>query len=213
MEHIILLGASGHSKVIIDILHSISRKEKKEYSIALLDDDETLYHTDIMGHRVIGKIDDCVRHPDSKFIIAIGNNRIRRKIAQEYPLDYMAAVHPSAVIGENVQIGTGTVIMPGTIVNSGTQIGGHCIINTSSTVDHDGRIGDYVHLSPGVHLGGAVSIGQGTWMGVGSCCVNNVAIAPEIVVGAGGVVVKDLREPGTYVGIPAKKMGDRKLRP
>ena len=96
--------------------------------------------------------------------------------------------------------------MAGAVINCGTKIRTHCIINTGATLDHDNKISDFVHISPGVHLAGAVSVGEKSWMGVGSCCVNNISVGAEIVVGAGSVVVKDLLESGTYVGIPAKKI-------
>ncbi len=206
MENIILLGASGHSKVIIDILHCMSRKKEKEYRIALLDDDESLQGTEIMGHTVIGKISDCIKYPESSFLIAIGNNKIRERLAQEYDLHYILAIHPSAVIGENVAIGAGTVVMPGAIINSGTEIGRHCIINTGVTIDHDNQIGDFVHISPGAHLAGTVSVGKRSWLGIGSCCANNISMHSDVVIGAGGAVITDLNERGTYVGIPAKKI-------
>ena len=160
MEHVILMGASGHAKVVIDILHEMSCREGIEYNIELLDDDASLQGTKIMGHKVVGKISDCVNYPKSRFLISIGNNKIRETLAKRYQLDYMTAIHPSAIIGTDVAVGEGTVIMAGAVINCGTKIGTHCIVNTGATLDHDNKISDFVHISPGVHLAGAVSVGE-----------------------------------------------------
>lgn len=202
MSDIILLGASGHAKVIIDMLH----KTETDRKIVLLDDNEEVQGQYILGHKVVGRITDCMKYRDNQFVIAIGNNHIRKMLAEKYDLDYISVIHPSAVIAEDVIIGRGTVVMAGAIVNSGTTIGEHCIINTAATVDHDGRLADYVHLSPGTHLGGTVTIGEESWLGVGSCCKNNICIGEKVVVGVGGAVVQDILETGTYVGVPVKKM-------
>ncbi len=206
MADFILLGASGHSKVIIDMLHRMSDRECEECKIALLDDDEALLGTEIMGHSVIGKIEDCVLYPERRFIISIGNNDIREKLSRRYCLNYATAIHPSSIIGRNVTIGEGTVVMPGAIINSGTKIGKHCIINTGATIDHDNWVDDYVHISPGVHLAGTVSVGKKTWMGVGSSCLNNITIGPDVIVGGGSTVIRNIEVSGTYVGTPARRV-------
>lgn len=204
MNNIILLGANGHAKVIIDMLHKQTKEVYDE--IFLLDDNAELMGHSIMGHKVIGLISECVKYLDSKFVISIGNNHVRKRLAEQYNLDYISVIHPTAVIGENVTIEKGTVIMAGAVVNSDAMIGAHCIVNTGATIDHDCRIADFVHLSPGVHLGGTVTIDTESWMGIGSCCKNNIHIGEKIMIGAGGIVVHDILESGTYVGVPVKKI-------
>ena len=206
MDDIIILGASGHAKVIIDALHC-RNKEKKDYqNIFLLDDNESLIGQTILGHRVMGKISDCEKYAADRFVIGIGNNCIRKMIAEQYQLNYISVVHPSAVISEDADIAEGTVVMAGAVINPGVRIGKHCIINTAVTVDHDCWLEAYVHLSPGVHLSGTVHIGEETWLGTGSNVKNNLTIADHVMTGVGSVVVKDLKEAGTYVGIPANRI-------
>ena len=96
--------------------------------------------------------------------------------------------------------------MAGAVINCCTKIGKGCIINTGATIDHDNLIEDYVHISPGVHLAGTVKVGQGSWLGIGSVVSNNINITSGCKVGAGAVVVKDITEPGTYVGVPVTKI-------
>lgn len=204
MNNIVLLGANGQAKVIIDMLHK--QPQKMYDDIVLLDDNAELVGHSIMGHKVVGPISDCVKYADSKFIISIGKNHVRRKLADKYDLNYISVIHPAAVIAEDVTIEEGTVVMAGAIINSGARIGKHCIVNTGATIDHDCTIADCVHLSPGVHLGGTVTIDSESWMGVGSCCKNNVTIGKQVIIGAGGVVIHDILESGTYVGVPVKKI-------
>lgn len=81
-----------------------------------------------------------------------------------------------------------------------------CIINTAASVDHDCKIEDYVHLSPGVHIAGTVSIGERTWIGAGTTVINNISIADSCVIGAGSTVIKDIEEKGVYAGVPARRI-------
>ena len=96
--------------------------------------------------------------------------------------------------------------MAGAVINSGARIGTGCIVNTCASVDHDCNVGDYVHIAVGSHLCGTVSMGDETWIGAGAIVSNNISICSECMIGAGAVVVKDIKESGTYVGVPAKKV-------
>ncbi len=109
-------------------------------------------------------------------------------------------------MAEDVKIGEGTVVMAGAVVNPGAIIGKGCIINTCSSIDHDCKIGDFVHVSIGAHLAGAVKVHSRTWIGAGDTVINKIFICDNWKVGAGPVVVNNITEVGTYVGVPAKKM-------
>ncbi len=202
-KEIVIIGAGGHAKVIIDLIESMPEISRK-YKVELLDDNIPI-GTLICGKKITGTISNCLNYSaDAKFIISIGNNKIRRKVAEKYQLPYISLIHPSAVIGKNVDLGQGTVVMANAVINCESKIGKHCIINTSATIDHECMLGDYVHISPGVHLGGQVSVGEESWIGIGSCVKNNVDIGKKVVVGAGTVVIKGLAEKCTAVGNPAK---------
>ena len=200
MKPYIILGAGGHAVVIADILHKIGAQLRGFL------DDVLPVGTDVFGSKVIGKLENCINYVDNLFIVGIGNNHVRRKIVQAYNLEYATAVHPSAIIGSQVSVGFGTVVMAGSVINSRTVIGCHCIINTNASIDHDNQVDDFAHISPGVALGGTVSIGEGTHIGIGSSVCNNISICNDVVVGAGATVVKDILEPGVYVGVPAQRL-------
>jgi sugar O-acyltransferase (sialic acid O-acetyltransferase NeuD family) len=201
---LIIIGASGHGKVVADI----AIKMNKWQSIAFLDDDESIKTSMVL--EVIGKTTDAFTYKDeADFFVAIGNNLTREKVQEQLMDEGMSVVsliHPSAVIGSDVEIGTGTVVMAGVVINSSTRIGKGCIINTSSSLDHDNVIEDYVHISPGASLAGTVRVGRGSWIGIGSVVSNNVNICSGCKVGAGAVVVKDITESGTYVGVPVRRV-------
>jgi len=203
-DKLIIIGASGHGKVVADI----AIKMNKWQSIAFLDDDESIKTS--MGLEVIGNTAEAFTYKEeADFFVAIGSNATREKIQEkliEQGLSVVSLIHPSAVIGTDVEIGIGSVVMAGVVVNSSSRIGKGCIVNTSSSLDHDNVIKDYVHISPGVMTAGSVEIGKSTWLGIGSVVSNNVNICSGCKVGAGAVVVKDITEPGTYVGVPVRRV-------
>lgn len=199
-KDIIIIGAGGHAAVVADIVY------KCGLSLKGFLDDFVVAGTEILGAKVLGRVESCAEYGDCSFIIGIGDNHIRQRIAGVYQLEYATVVHPSAVISSQVLIGSGTVVMAGCVINPRTVIGGHCIINTRAGIDHDNTLGDFVHVSPGGVTGGTVSIGSLTHIGLGACVKNNINICENVVVGAGAAVVKDIVNPGVYVGVPAKRM-------
>lgn len=206
MNRLVIIGASGHGKVVADIASHCGYD-----MISFLDDDDTL--KSCMGYPVIGKSSTAERYKGCDFFVAIGNPNIRKKILkklQRTRLDIATLIHPDAVIADSVSIGIGTVVMAGVVINPDSRIGNGCIINTGSSVDHDNVIEDYVHVSVGSHLAGTVRIGIGTWIGAGAVVSNNVNICGGCMIGAGAVVVKDIDEPGTYIGVPARKVNEMK---
>lgn len=194
-KEVIVIGAGGHGNVVADII-----KKSGDRFVGFLDDD-------VSKKNVIDKIDNCTKYLDKHFVIAIGDNEIRKRIIEEYSdLKYYTAIHSTAVISESAEIGRGTVVMANAVVNSEAKIGNHCIINTASVVEHNDLIKDYVHVSPGAVLCGNVKIGEGTHIGAACVVRNNINICSNVVIGCGGVVVKDICIPGVYIGIPVSKI-------
>ena len=170
MNRLIIVGAGGHGKVIAD------NAFKNGYTNISFVDDNVM--GECMGVPVVGTSADIEKLNDGKtdFVIGIGKNAIRKKIAEKYQVHWVTMIHPSAQIAVNVSIGKGTVVMAGTVINACATIGEHCIINTGSIIEHDNVIGDYVHISPGAKLGGTVKIGEQTHIGIGATVINNMEI-------------------------------------
>lgn len=198
MKRLLIIGASGHGKVVADIARLNGYTD-----IAFLDDNQKVKKC---GDYFVVGMSHQVSDLDGDVIVAIGNAAIRHRIQQRIdPARLVTLIHPDAVVSD-AQIGRGTAVMAGVVINPGTVIGDGCIINTSSSVDHDCKIGDYVHIAVGAHVAGSVDIGDETWIGAGATVSNNVTICGGSMIGAGAVVVEDITELGTYVGVPTRKM-------
>lgn len=198
-KKVVIIGAGGQGRVISDIVSAC-----KDNVIGFIDDNKDAH---INGFEYLGDMSVIDGFLDCTFIIAVGDNETRKRIADKYPkLNYYTAIHPSAVISPTTVIGAGTCIMPNVTVNSMAEIGKHSIINSNTVVEHDCRVGDFVHLSPHTTVGGTVTIGDLTWIGIGASIVNNITICGGVTVGAGAVVNKDIAEAGTYVGVPVHKV-------
>lgn len=189
-----LYGASGHAKVIIDILEANQIKID-----GLIDDNPEV--NELLGYPVFHKRNDL-----SPLIISIGNNQVRKMIAEKLHVEFGIAIHPSAIISSSAKIGEGTVVMPGCIINANAVIGRHCIINTGVTIDHECVIDDFCHIAPGVNISGCTTIGKGTWIGVGSCVIQGLSIGKNCMIGAGSVVVKNVPDNVVAFGNPCKVM-------
>lgn len=184
-----LYGASGHAKVIADILQSQGKQ-----LTGMVDDNPAI--DELMGHPVFHGLEN-----PSPVIISIGDNKTRRKVVEKLQEStFETAIHTSAVVSPHSVIGEGTVVMQGAIIQGGSAVGKHCIINTGASVDHDCVLGDYVHVSPHATLCGNVSVGEGTWIGAGTTVIQGVTIGKWCVVGAGSVVTKDIPDNVLAVG-------------
>ncbi len=197
-NQLIIIGAGGHGRVIADIARKIGY-----INIAFTDDNAV---GSCLGYPIVCKIGEIEQYNDGKtdFVIAVGNNEIRKKIAEQHDVNWVSLIHPSAQIGTDVKIGKGTVVVAGAIINSCATIGNYCIINTGAIVEHDNMIENYVHISPRAVLGGTVHVGERTHIGIGASVKNNIDICENCTIGVGAVVVQNIYQPGRYMGVPAK---------
>lgn len=189
-----LYGASGHGKVIKEILEAAGEQVE-----AFVDDNPNV--SDIAGKQVLHGKTTC-----SPMIVSIGGNAIRKKVVEILDCEFGVAIHPSAIVSPSAKIGEGTVVMAGAVINADAVIGRHCIINTGASVDHECVIGNYCHIAPHATLCGQVHIDEGTLMGVGSCAIPCIKIGKWCVIGAGAAVIKDITDGVTAVGVSAKEI-------
>lgn len=193
-----LYGASGHAKVIIEIL------ELMGVQVAGLFDDNAAVE-ELLGYNVTRFQHDFDRE-NNDLIISIGNNSIRKKLALTLKGRFGKAIHPKANISGRAVIEEGVVVMGGVTINADARIGKHCIINSNASVDHDCVLGDYIHVSPQAVLCGNITVGEGAHIGAGAVVIPGVNIGNWAVIGAGAVVVKDVPDGVTVVGNPARQI-------
>ncbi len=191
-----LYGASGHAKVIIELLedHNIQIE-------GIFDDNKiikNIFHYEVNEYKA----------ESVEVIVSIGNNQIRKKIAEKlerYQCTFGKVVSKQAIISKRATIGKGTVVMNGVVINSSSKIGDHVIINTSASIDHECTIEDFVHISPNATLCGNVTVGKDTHIGAGATILPNIIIGDNVTIGAGAVVTKNVESDTVVKGIPAKK--------
>lgn len=187
MKHIYLYGASGHAKVIRDIVEA-----QGNTVVTLFDDNPAV--EELQGLQVLHQYGG-----EAPIIISIGSNRVRKMLAGRLNADFASAIHPSAIVSVRAVVGKGTVVMQGAVIQTETVVGDHCIINTAASIDHECRIGDFVHISPHVTLCGNVTVGEGTWIGAGTTVIQGVHIGKWCMIGSGSVVTKDI--PDGYLAV------------
>lgn len=192
----IVYGASGHGKVIIEILEDIN-----EPHIEVWDDAQK---PSIWEYAV--KLPQLSTGITDKIVISIGINATRKKVAERLKdaVTFGTAIHSATNISKRAVIGEGTVIMAGVTINADTRIGKHCIVNTSASIDHDCVLDDYAHISPNATLSGDVYVGEGTHIGSGASVIQGIKIGKWCTIGAGAVVIQDIPDFATAVGNPAK---------
>ncbi len=195
-KQVVVIGAGGHGKVVVSTLQAAGIAVDAVY-----DDNAQLWGSQILGIPVRGPIAD-VRATPQKFsgIVGIGDARIRQKLVESLPIEWITAIHPRAFVHESAKLGAGTVVFAGAVVQPHVSVGCHVIVNTSASIDHDCQIGDYVGVGPGAHLSGTVCVEDRSLLGTGSSVIPNIRIEADVTVGAGTVVIHDVPRGCTVVG-------------
>jgi sugar O-acyltransferase (sialic acid O-acetyltransferase NeuD family) len=203
---LVVLGSSGHSKVVVEAVRSRSPDRK----IVIIDDSPDAGSRQVLGIAVSGGRELLsAQFKGAPVALAVGDNRARSLIMKWLASNGHAietVVHPSAIVGDSVVVGAGAFIAAGAILIADSRIGPGVIVNTAASIDHDCEIEAAAHIAPGVHLCGNVRIGQRSLIGVGSSARPGVSIASDVIIGAGSVIVGDIAARGTYVGNPARQL-------
>jgi len=203
---IVIIGAGGHGRVVLDILRAAGR----DHVLGFLDSSPALHGRRIDGVPVIGDISALVKLRADGVegaIIAIGDNGIRREYVESVGhagFSLMNAIHPSADVASTCTMGKNVVIAAGSVVCAHCQIGNSVILNTACIVDHESIVGNAAHVCPGARLAGRVVIESGAFVGIGATVIQTVRIGADAVVGAGAVVIRDVPAGSTVVGVPAR---------
>ena len=208
MSVLAVLGASGHGRVVADAALSSQWKDVVFFDDAWPDISRS------GPWNVVGNIEAFMRDRDhyAGCCVAIGDNSTRLRVHDELEASGVTPViviHASAVVSQYAELNSGCVVLANAVVGPLARLGRSCIVNNGASVDHDCELGDGVHISPGARLGGDVRVGSGSWIGIGATVRHGVTIGSEVMIGAGAVVVKDAAGGRTFVGVPARPLGER----
>ena len=207
--NILILGAGGHGQVVVDILLAMQAAGEAVTPLGYLDEDPALCGETLLGLPVLGAESRLTQIPHDALIAALGNNPTRKQVYEKFfkrGERFASAVHPSASIARNTDIGAGCMICAGVVINPGAQIGANTILNTHCTIEHHAIIGPHVHIAPAATLGGEVIIAEGALIGMGAVILPRCRIGRNAIIAAGAVVTKDVPESVTVAGVPAKNI-------
>ena len=197
MKKIAIIGAGGHSKVIVDLIN-----ELKIYKIVGFYDDNP--DSNLYDIKHLGKIIN-INESIENVIIGIGNNAIRKKIYEENKnINWCSLIHPKSIVSKNAIIDCGTVVCSGAIIQTEAKIGKHCIINTNCNIDHESIIGDFTSICPSSTICGQVNIGKLTFIGANSTIIQKIKIGINCIVGAGSVIIRNINNNSKVVGNPSR---------
>jgi len=209
MDRIVILGGGGHAKVVISML-----RQCRTYTIAGYVDPED--RGDVDGVRYLGTDDELAAAMRSQAIalaaLGIGHPRDAGRRRRAYAaasalgLRFPSVIHPAAVVAEDADVAEGSAVMAGAVVQPGTRVDRCAIVNTHATVDHDCRLGEFSHIASGATVCGGAVVAAGALVGAGAVVLPGCRIADGCVIGAGAVVRTDCTLPGTYVGMPARRI-------
>jgi sugar O-acyltransferase (sialic acid O-acetyltransferase NeuD family) len=207
MTPLVIVGAGGHGRETLDIVEAINARNPTFDFLGFVDERVTdAPLVSARATRIIGGL-DALRDLDARYVIGIGRADGRRRIDQQltqWGREPSVLIHPDATVGAIVTLGPGVVIAAGARITTNVFLGRHAHVNVNASVSHDCRLADYVTVSPGVTVSGGVSIGEGTLMGAGSTVIEGITIGAWATVGAGAVVVRDVDDRVTAVGVPAR---------
>jgi sugar O-acyltransferase (sialic acid O-acetyltransferase NeuD family) len=208
---VILVGAGMHGRVVRDTCGFAG------VEVAGFLDDFSPVGTRVDDRRIVGptaRLDDPEFIAAHRFIVTIGNNKARRKIATAIRRaggQLAVAIHPNCSVSPTARIGSGTVLIGANMVFSHVSIGQDVLIDPDATLGADSTIADGVYVCPGVHLGAKVELGENSFIGLGAVVVPEVKIGEGAIVGAGAVVIRDVPVETLVIGNPAVAKGPAKM--
>lgn len=212
MTGVVIIGAGGHGRETYAALlsymrHADSVGGQAAAFLGFIDDHEP--DGDLLGRlgvRWLGPTDELRNLPkDTKYLIGIGSGRTRQavdRVVTDIGLKPFTLVDPDASVGPDVRLAPGAVVFARATVTTNIEVGRHAHIGRGVALGHDSVVGDYASIYPNASVSGNVVVGKCATVGTGAAIRQAVSIAPETMVGAGAVVISDVR--GTVVGVPAR---------
>lgn len=203
MKSVTIIGCGGHARSVIDILTDVFIDIKIELYDENALENEYIFEEFNGGYCVCPLTDNTILSNRHVFI-AVGDNRKRKEWVHMFNggNNMISIVSPRAYVSKFSKIGVGNFIADATHIGPSSRIGNYCIINSCSVVEHEVIIGDFTHVSVNSTVCGRCKIGNNVFIGAGAVVKDKISICDDVIVGANAVVVKDIIQPGVYVGNP-----------
>lgn len=212
MKDLVIIGAGDFGREMANIVERIndSKRGKEWKLLGFVDDNEEIQQTLVDGYPVIGPI-DYLNHVDEEVytICALGVAKTRKKVLEKIDnpiIKFATLIDPDARVYRDATVGEGSIICGGSILSINTHVANHVIVNLNCTLGHDAVVEKYSVVNPGVNISGKVTVKECSDLGTGAKVIQGLDIGPNVVIGAGAVVVKGVLEEGTYVGVPASRI-------
>lgn len=214
MEEVVIIGAGGFAREVVDVIDAVNLRSPQFEVIGYIVDAEYGNPGTLVNDLpILGGFDWLARHAGSvRVTCGVGPSQSRYRLvrrAADLGCRFFTLIHPAAIVTRRVTIGRGVVITAGSILTNNIILGDHVHVNLGCTIGHDVRIADYVTLAPAVHLSGNVHVADGAYIGTGTNVIEKVHIGAWSVVGAGSTVIRDVIANTTVVGVPAKTIKER----
>jgi sugar O-acyltransferase (sialic acid O-acetyltransferase NeuD family) len=203
MQEVIIVGAGGQGLIVADIL----LQSPDARPIGFVSEDAASRPAAIAGIPVLGTLDALTGTPHDAIVVAIGDNRTRRMVTERLVAAGETVVtvrHPFTSVAPDVVIGEGTMISAGVVVTPGGVIGRGVLLNTSCSIDHQSAVGDFAHVSLHAAVGANCTIGNEVLLAPGAVVTSGRSVGARSVIGAGGVVLRDIGDDVVAYGVPAK---------
>lgn len=209
MKDLVIIGAGGFGREVAWLVDDINEVNKEWNLLGFIDENEDNHGKVLNGYKILGGFDFLEGKKDIFYVCAIGNAKVKKVIVEEkcskYKIKPATLIHPSVIISKkHNKIDEGCVVCAGSIITVNTKIHKHVIVNLDCTIGHDVSIEDYVTIYPSVNVSGNCNIGKCVEIGTGTQVIQGKNIGEYSIVGAGSVVIKNIENNRTAVGIPAK---------
>jgi sugar O-acyltransferase (sialic acid O-acetyltransferase NeuD family) len=207
---LLLVAASGLAREVLALVRAHGLYDV----IGILDDSPALHGTEVDGVRVLGGVEVAATRPFAALLVCAGRGTAREAIVKRLAdvgisrERFATVVHPGVEVPDGSRVGAGTILLAGVVLTTAVSIGDHVVVMPNATLTHDDTLEDYATVCAGVSLGGSVTIGSGAYVGMNASVRERVRVGSGATLGMGAALLTDLPDDETWVGVPARKLGD-----